>query len=814
MTRRSLVLTFRNALRHKSYSLINIFGLTLGLTTSVLIFIYIQDEMSFDKMHSDYKSIYRIESQIITPTQENHWAPTSGFLMQELSNRYPEIKMGTRLYQTRLPETFEYNNQYYSESEVIYGDSTFFKFFSFKVVLGDPDEALSDPDKVVITQKTATKYFGVENPLNKTLKNNGQAFQVAAVVDDLPHNTHFYFDLLLPISDLRRRRPSLEKKGPFAFFTYLKLHSPSMVKQLSDKLESDIYEIYNIKKDNGEIGKPEDLTFRTPLIALEDIHFYGKAEKQLATNSNIQYIYIFGTVAIFIVLIASINYINLAIAKSAKRGKEVGMLKVLGASKKQVFYQFIGESFLFTFVSIIVAILLVMLSIPYLNEFAGKNIPINIFENRELVIYLLLVYCLVSFVSGIYPSLFLSRQNALNALKSNVLIGMSSTSTTWLRKSLIVLQFGISAFLIICVTTINRQLKFINTKELGFDKSHVIVIKIPPGIEDKLNLIKDELTSIPTVKVAATSSDIPSSRHSEYPVTIPNLIKEGNADEDNGKRQIRAFSTDEDIVEALGLEIVDGRTFSKEVPTDASAAFILNQAAIKKFNLGDDPIGKRFEYRYDLSTPKSGFIIGVVKDYHFESMHTRIAPLMIHVFDRYKRYIIVRSEVGAVYDQLLKALESKWKALIPTEPFGHFQLSDNYDRMYKKESTMSSVISIFTGLAIVIACMGLYALSSYITEQRQKEIGIRKVLGAPLTSIMYSLSKEFMLLILVTNILATAPSYLFLKSWLIGFEYRVNIEPASFIFAALISMIIASITISVKTYSAAIRNPVRTLRHG
>lgn len=811
-------IAFRNLLKYKGYSFINIFGLTLGLVTSMLIFLYVQDELSYDRMHEDAERIFRLENWSMYNGTESHWAATQGFLIPDVNQRYAEIETSTRLMVTGAPTSFNANNIFYNEEDLLYVDSTFFDVFSFVALHGDLEKALDAPDKIILTAATAIKYFGETQVVGELIKRENTPFRVAAVLEDVPHNSHFSFNMLIPMSEMHRRNPNLVNgRGPAVFYSYIKLLETADSEQLQAKMDEDIYEIRNIRNEAGEIAAIEGLDIRQLMMPLTDIHLKGHAEKELAANGDAQYVYIFSTVALFILVIACFNYMNLATARSTKRAKEVGMRKVLGAEKRHVFSQFLGESFFFTLLATVLALAIVFSVLPAFNDFTGKLIDRNLFLNLELIGMIGFVFLLVGLLSGLYPSLFLASFKPLKALKSNVLAGKYSKGTLYLRRGLVILQFGISIFLIVGASTVYNQLEYIQNKDLGFSKEQVLVLKLPGrGQVQNLETIKREFLNEPAVIAAASSSAIPGERVHVMTVRIPDLATTDagneNQQQDNGIRGMRIMSGDEDLAETFGLEIVDGRDLSKEMVSDANEGFLLNEAAIRAFGLEENPVGRRFEYVYGLPQPKAGRIVGVIKDFHYASLHSEVEPLMIHVYPQFSAFLNVRVKTENIQETIGR-LQTKWATLQPSAEFDFFFLDSHYDNQYRAEMSLGKVIAFFTMLAVVIACMDLFGLASFITEQRTKEIGVRKVLGASIRSIMSSLSKEFVLLILLANLLAWYPAYYFLNGWLEGFAFRVDISLLTFVIAAIGALLIALTTISFKTYVAARKNPVRSLRY-
>jgi len=508
---------------------------------------------------------------------------------------------------------------------------------------------------------------------------------------------------------------------------------------------------------------------------------------------------------------------NLATARTFKRTKEVGMRKVLGAGKWQVFSQFITESFLITFMALIMALIMVYLLLPFFNDFSDKEISRSIWLNSELLLFILLSYISISVLSGFYPSIFLSRFKPINALKSNIQGGRDNLAMLILRRSLVIFQFSISIFLIVGIIILNQQLNFIQNKDLGFNKEQVVVIKLPGrGSTSNLTQLRAMLKNETDIVSAAASSAIPGKRVHMMPVRIPDLVRQDaegvNEQNDNGRRVLRIMSGDEELVETLGLEIIGGRSLSNKITTDMSAGFILNEAAINAYGLEENPIGRRFEYLYNLPDPKKGHIVGVVKDFHYASLHTPVEPLMMHVHEPYNTYLNVRI-AGQNVPSTIDRMEEIWSQFQPSIPFDYFFLDTLYDNQYRLENNLGKIISFFTFLAVVIACLGLFGLASFIAEQKTKEVGVRKVLGASISSIMLTLSKEFLVLVIISNMIASVPAYIILNNWLDGFAFHIEISTIVFFYAGILSILIALGSISLKTYQAAVVNPVKSLKY-
>ncbi len=504
---------------------------------------------------------------------------------------------------------------------------------------------------------------------------------------------------------------------------------------------------------------------------------------------------------------------NLATARSARRGREVGVRKVLGANKTTIFKQFMGESYVMSLLVLLFSLLFVELILPGFNTFTSKTLILSPFSNMPLLQLLIIVFFVVGFLSGSYPAVFLSKFNPLKVLKSNTISGNSNKSTLYLRRGLVVFQFSISVLLIIGAITVYTQLRYIQTKDLGFNKEQVVVLNLTNTIRpEQIKSLKNEFRKEPSIVSATSSSVIPGERVHMLSVRFPDLREqniEGNEEEDIiGMRVINA---DVDVVETFGLEIVEGRNFSEKYGTDEQSAFLINEAGVKAFQL-ENPVGTRFEYLYGLRVPKSGNIVGVLKDFHYTSLHNEIEPVIVQIMPQFNRYMSVRINSGNIKQTLAK-IENSWKTVFPNVPIDFFFLDTSYDNMYKTEMSMGTIITYFTILAIIIACLGLFGLASYITEQRTKEVGVRKVLGASIISIINSISKEFLLLIVIANLIAYIPAYYFLDNWLSDFAYRVDINFGIFLITSVLSILIAVLTVSSQAMKTARMNPVDTLKY-
>ena len=813
MIRNMLLTSLRFFIKHKAYSFTNVIGLSIGLATCVLIFLFVQDELSYDRYHNGAERIYRLESYYLGEGREIYWAATTGALLPTVMAKYPEIETGVKFHYSFNTSIMIYGDRYFKEPGIIFADSTFFEVFSFELIKGNPDEALSGPGKIVLSETAARKYFGEEEPMGKIIRMESRSYMVSAVVKDIPENSHFHFDLVISLDDLRQRYSSVDGRVASNFYSYVKLRDEKMLPGLEEKTKNDIWELlgYTVSGDSSNV--PEGYHAEIKFKPITEIHLNSKAEKELESNGDITTVYLFTIVAVFVLIIACINYMNLATARSATRGKEIGVKKVLGSNKSRIFNQFMAESFMLCFLAMIIAIVIVDLMLPVFNETTGKQLSMGLLANIPLLVALLVIWIAVSFISGSYPALFLSGFNPIKVLYSNTNGSAGGKTALHMRRGLVIFQFMISVLLIIGVITIYRQLSFVHDRHPGFDKENVVVIPLAGAPdEQKKEVFKNELRKNPDIVSVCGASSIPGQRIHVLPVRFPDIAEEnleGNEEGDDYV-SIRTLSTDLDVMKTFGFEVVQGRGFSQDHPNDAETGFLFNEAAIRYFEI-DNPIGKRVEYQWGIDEPKKGRIIGIVKDFNYASVHNEVEPLMIHVLPVYDRYLGIRVNSQNTRETLNK-IENAWIKAFPNVPFDHFFLDSYYDNMYTTESNLGKVMLYFSILAVFIASLGLIGLASYIIEQRKREIGIRKVLGATIPGIIQTLSKEFVLLVVLANVLAWIPAWIYLENWLDGFVFRTRLSGWVFLMSAVFSLMIAIFIVGFQSYRAGSRNPVKALR--
>lgn len=801
-------IALRNLMKHKGYSLINIGGLSIGLALCIVIFLFVQNEMSYESFLPDSDQLYRVESRWISAEEEDHWATTTGNIVHTVRDRYPEVTNATKVVKSWQKILFHRGDIQFSEANFFYADTTFFDMFKYEFVYGTPDNLLRDPADLVITESIAKKYFGNENPLGQTLSTERSNFTVKGVIKDLPVETHMHFDFVSSLNWLRQRYPQADDAGPSNCYTFVEIPTRFAARQLHQKATDDFYIIHEIP-DSSDVRQvySGEMIFRP----ISDIHLHGHAEKELESNGSMSFIYVLVTIAIFVLVIACINYMNLATARSARRAREVGIRKVSGAMKRTVFYQFMGESFVICIISVLFALLLVEIALPFFNDFSGKTLSMNLLSNPALLALLFGVVVVVGILSGTYPSIFLANFNPSIVLKTNKAGLSGSKSSLMLRRGLVIFQFALSVLLIIGALTIYRQLMYIQNKELGFSKDQVVVLPLA-GREcyRSLPVLTERLMSRPDVVSACPSDVVPGERVMYLSVQIPELTAR-DPERFSGDMVMRVWNAGMHVVDTYDLEIVDGRGFSEEYPSDTTSGFLLNEAAVEEFQL-ENPVGKDFAYTYNLPEPKMGKIVGVVKDFHYASMHTSVEPLMIQIYTPYYMKLAIRVKTDNI-KATINGIRDIWKETVPGTPFDSWFLDESYDMLYKMESKMGTLVTFFTTLAILIACLGLFALASYMSELRTKEIAVRKIMGATVRTIVQTLSKEFVILVTIANILAFVPAWFILNNWLNSFAYRINLSVFTFVLAAGMSFITALVTVSFNTLKAAMINPAIALKY-
>lgn len=781
---------FRHLQKNRLYALVNIFGLAIGICSCLLIGIYIWQELSYDKFHKNADRIVRVTWEYNFGDAVSK-TPTTGTRVGPQFNRsFPEVQAYVRL--MKYPRAIAYQDKMFDEKNFLYADSAFFSVFSFPLLKGDANTALGSADKLVITQSAAKKYFGNEDPIGKTVKIGGtKDFEITGIAADAPENSQIKFDFVGSFSSLNASKA--EKWNEANYITYLLLQNANQVKTVQAKV--DAY-IKKINKDEMQLKGSQFMAYH--LQPITAVHLHSNLDG-LEPNNNITYIYILGAVAFLILLIACVNYTNLATAQSAGRSVEIGMRKVLGAGKRQVFYQFISESFLLTLLAVLLAVIIAYLLLPYFNQLSGKNLSRTILFQPLTIIILLLLSVVVALAAGAYPSLILSNSKVIHILKS----GFNFTGSGGLRRSLIVLQFVISIFLIISTIIILQQLSYIRIKDIGYSREQVIVLPVDKQIAEHYDDIKRAFAG--TAGVASVAGAY------EEPTNIK--WGDGITTKDNKQITVNGFPVDEDIVKTLGLKIIAGSDYNltdvKQFDTSGNNihyTFMLNESAVKALGwTPQEAVGKI------IIKGNEGIVKAVIKDFHFHSLHEPISPLLIFLDKRLMGSYFIKVS-GNNSSSAIAALEKTWKQKIQHRPFEYHFLDEDYEALYKTEQRTASVFTSFSMLAILLACLGLFALTAYTMVRRTKEIGIRKVLGATIPDILSLVSKDFLKLIVIALLIATPVAYYAIHKWLQDFSYKVSIQWWVFVVAGLTTLLIAFITISLQAIKTAVANPVKNLR--
>ncbi len=787
MIRNYLKTAFRVLLRQKSYSLINIGGLAIGMAVCMLILTYVFHELSYDRFHEHSENIYRLGVDADFGGKAMNLSVSASAMGPTLVKDYPEVLAATRLNHSGQKFLMEIEDRKFYQSNILFADSCFFQVFSFELVRGNRDEALMNRNSIVLTESVAEKFFGNENALGKTIRFNGVVkYTVTGIMKDVPGNSHLQFDILMSNS-------FPDNWGRISLYTYLLLEPNTDIDRLQAKFP-DFQDRY--MSDLKEM----DITFNLFLQALTDIHLYSKLEYEIDPSGDITYVYLFSAVALFILFIACINYMNLASARSFRRAKEVGLRKVHGALRKQLIRQFIGESVLFSSIAFFLAVVILESVLSEFNTLIGTN-GSQIYNNfSNILLFFVVVSVFVGIFAGSYPAFYMSSFSPIAALKGDKIKGKKKSL---LRNILVVLQFTIAVALIICTGVIYEQLNFIKNKDLGFDLENRVVIPVRnANFQSKIKDFKNEFKQLSLVENVSVSNAAPSLSMSGSGY-VPEGLKT------TAPLIIYSFVVDNDYIETLDMEIVEGRNFSEEFGTD-SAKVIVNERLCKVMNW-DEPLGKNIK-QLGSENPINFKIVGVIKDFHFKSLLNEVEPFMLHYLIGGGDMLLFELKDG-YYNEALKQIENKWLELTNNTPFDYISLKENYEAQYLSYLRMGKLFTVFTLIAIFVACIGLFGLTSFLTEMRTKEIGIRKVNGASVFNILRLLNADFLKWVLIANVIACPIAWYFMNEWLNEFSYQIHLRWYYFVFGAVLSIIVALLTVSYQSIKSATRNPVDSLRY-
>lgn len=808
MIKNYLKVALRNLWRNKTFSLINIIGLATGLACFMLIALYVADELSFDRYNEKADRIYRVNSDIRFGGTDLKMAVCSDPMGATLKKDYPQVEEFVRFYNSNGSKLVKKGNEFINEANVVHADSTLFNVFTLPAISGDTKSALNEPNTVVITESTAKKYFGTTDAVGKTIETNDNTrtlYKVTAVIKDIPGNSHFNFDFIFSMDNVDYGWGNFLSHN---FQTYVLL-KPGTDPKAFNKNFTQVIDKYLLPqaKQYMQISSMEAFEktgnrLEYSLMPLTAIHLHSDRSVELGVNSNIQYVYIFSAVAIFILLIACVNFMNLSTARSANRAKEVGIRKVLGTERKALITQFLAESTFMAFMALILAVLLVWISVSYFNDMSDKSLVFADLFRPGFLLFLLLLPFVVGGLAGSYPAFFLSSFQPVHVLKGKINKGFRKNN---LRSGLVVFQFFTSIVLIIGTIVVFRQLNYIQNKKIGFNKDQVIVINGTNALNSNTDAFKNEIAKMSGVKSASFAGYLPvsNSARSDNTFSTDAVMTEKNG------FNMQVWNIDYDYIPTLGMEMLKGRNFSQDYGSDSSG-IIINETTAKLIGF-DNPVGKKL-YTSDGNGANNIVytIVGVVKNFNYQSLRQNVGPLCFRL--GYNKWATAFKVSATDVQGLVKNIESKWKTMAPGMPFSYEFLDESFDNMYRAEQRIGKLALSFAVLAILIACLGLFGLATYMAEQRTKEIGVRKVLGASVPDIVSMLSKDFVKLVLIAAIIAFPVAWLAMNKWLQEFAYRIDIGWWIFIIAGLSAILIALITVSFQAIKAAMANPVKALR--
>ncbi len=800
MLRNYITVAIRNLQRQRGFAIINILGLTIGLTIAALIILYIVHELGYDRFHENHKQVYRVAIDGEISGQLLNVAVSSPPFGPALKNDYPEVVDFVRLGQAGT-SLFALGEKKFYEEDVLYADSGFFRIFTVPLLHGDPLTALEGVNKIVLSETTARKYFGEEHPVGKVLRFNDQIdLTVSGVCKDYPDNSHFNFNALISFATrVEMAFPGwADAWGNLSMYTYIMLEPNASIDSLESKLPGFLPRYFD------EEIEASNIRIDPYLQPVTDIHLHSNLMAELGSNSDISYIYLLMAITLFILVLASINFMNLSTAKSTSRAKEVGIRKVVGAKRKNLISQFIGESVVISMISLFISLILIELLLPTFNQITGKNLDMQYILDWQITLGFFLLAVFVGVIAGSYPAFYLSAFNPLRVLKGRIKVG---SSNSLLRNILVFIQFTISIALIIGTVIIFRQLNYVKNINLGFDDENVVVITLRnEESRTKGRIIKDEFLKNPDVTGISLSDGYPGGT-----LSGSGYFPEGLGEEDPWL--IYGFSVDPDFIDKTArMSIIEGRNFSDEFPSD-STGILINETLMRELEWTDDPIGKIIHS--DREDSLEFRVIGVVGDFHNQSLHSKIKPVLLQFLRDDPRFIMIRIRENDPRS-VLNELELAWKDINPEIPFEFEYLNERIAQFYEFEDKIGKIFIYFTLFAMFIAAIGLFGLATFISEQRTKEIGIRKAMGSSVSMISFLLSRDFAKPVLLANLLAWPLAWFTMKAWLQNFEYQVDMSWSMlwvFGIAGMAALVLSLITVNIRTIRAASSNPVNALRY-
>jgi len=802
-----LKVTLRNLYREKMYALINIFGLSLAIACCIILGLYLRSELTYDKHNTKYKQIFRVVNEFSMNGKLDTFAGTSQALGPMLAEEYPEIKAFVRLKMSGQEDLFRYGDNAFYWKNIYTADPNVFEVFTHDIIYGDPKTALVDPTSAAVSESFARKYFGNANPIGETISNDKGTYKITLVFADLPENTHLKYDVLFSYN-AEQDNAAMRSQMLYALsgdYTYLLMpegYDVHAFKNISDSF---------FTKHMAEMGKQFKATWKCWLQPLADTHFQTEVAYDLPTGNRL-YIYGFMAVALFIMLVACINYMNLATARAAKRAKEVGMRKILGAGRMRLMLQFLGESVFFSLIALFFGLVLVeaVLDLTPINDLLNKSMTLNLSHEPGLLAWMVLFSLGIGLMSGIYPALYLSSMPPLSALAHSHQSGKGSIR---LRGLLVLIQFVITVSVIACTLLMALQMRYVSHKALGFNKENRVILTLQGAdLIEKMPTIKIELPKNSGILGMSETSTLIGQD------TAITVVKVDNNDGVLEDTSLKWMQVGNDFLEVMGMQLAAGRDFSKKLLTDVGTSFIVNETMVKKMGW-KEPLGKRIQLGMD-----NGRVIGVVKDFHFASLHSQIEPFAMirsvidtkNIPEQYRSSIqefLVLNISGNDIQRTLAFLQDKFAELDPKHPFKFKFLDDSLNQLYLSEQRLMKLTAIFAGVCIFISCLGLFGLAAFTTEQRTKEIGIRKVLGASTWQIILMLFKNILFLVLGGAVIASLVAYYAMDEWLTSFAYHTGINPLVFLLSVVVAAGVAFITVALQSYKTANANPVEALRY-
>ncbi len=805
MLRNYLKTALRNLSRNWTYTLTNVVGLSIGLAASMFILVFVFHELSYDDFHNKSERIYRMGVDGKFGENGFRMAVTPAPMAQAMLDEYPSVEQAVRLRESG-DWLVRYGEKKFNEDYFFFADSTFFEVFSFPLLRGNPKTALARPNSVVMTRSAAHKYFGDANPMGKVLRvgRDTTVYTVTGVMEDIPQNSHFHFDMLGSLNSLRSSQNAFWLSHNF--YTYVLLEAgtdpgafTARLDQLVDKyVSSQVQEALGVSMEDfmGSGNRVE--YFMQPI---PDIHLTSHLQYEVEANSDIKYVYIFSVIAVLILLLASINYINLATAKSTNRAVEVGMRKVVGGTRRSLRVQFLLESFLITLISLGVAVILVEVLMTPFNNLVQLDLSVPYFDSWFVIPGLLLLVVLVGLLSGAYPSFFLSSFNPVSVMKGGSRHG---TGSGLVRKILVTGQFVISIAILLATYTVYDQLSYMQEKDPGFDKKNIVCINRSDGLGDSMEAFKQEVARQPDVVAISNANTIPGRNFSNNGFFLPGS---------NNTKLLHQAWVSYDYQKVFGFEMAQGRFFSRDYPSDSSA-MVINQTAARNLGFGDDALGKIILRPSGPNAQMREYtVIGVVRDFHFKSMHQDIDPACFSLMrGNYEGFVVARLQ-GDAPSSSIAGLQDAWESFTSAYPFEYFFFREDYNRLYASEARTSKILMVFSLISVVIAGLGLLGLISFTTMKRQKEIGIRKSFGSNTPNIVMLLNREIVLLVFYAMLIAWPAAYVFLSRWLQDFSYRTPIDWTMFAVIPLLILVLSLVVVSYLSLQSALKNPAHTLRY-